>query len=372
MAREGSGATARLMGSPVGARMVINGREVDYFSGTSYYGLHGDPRVMQAAADAIAAYGLGPGTNAVVPPVELVKELAKSYFHVDSVTYLISGYLGAMALAQALSPEYDAVFVDEKSHYSIFDGVASAGKPVVTFSHLNAGDLEAKLKVHVKPGRVPLVMTDGVFPVTGAIAPLPEYAEILCGYPSSLLCTDDSHAVGVIGKLGRGTLEYFGLSGDRFHMVGTLSKAFGGIGGILPGDRSMGERIARNVRIPTGASPPPVPAAAAAAMGLQLLMDHPEMREALWANVTAVRKGFRGLGFDTPDTPIPIVNIVGRSGANLKHVEDELLKNDVAVLYVPPGSYSDAPDVESLRIAVFSTHTAEQIGRLVETFRRAL
>ncbi len=372
MAGEVKKATAKVMGSPVGARMVINGREVDYFCGTSYFALHGHPRVMEAAQDAIAGYGLGPATNASVPPVERVKELAKTFFGTATATYVISGYLGAMILAQALSPEYDTVFVDEKSHFSVFDGVASVGKRVVGFGHLDAGDLESKLRTHLRPGMVPLVMTDGVFPVTGAIAPLPEYVEALRGHPNALLCTDDSHAVGVIGELGRGTFEYFGLSGNRFHMAGTLSKACGGIGGIIPGDQELADRIATSVRIPIGASPPPVPAAAAAAAGLQLLMDHPEMREALWANVATVRQGFRGLGFDIADSPIPIVNVTGRPGMDLKHVEEELLRNDVAVLYVPPRGYSDAPDVESLRIAVFSTHTPEQIEKLVETCRGVL
>jgi glycine C-acetyltransferase/8-amino-7-oxononanoate synthase len=101
-------------------------------------------------------------------------------------------------------------------------------------------------------------------------------------------------------------------------------------------------------------------------------MDHPEMRRALWRNVSAVRHGFRDLGFAITESPIPIVNVAGRPATDLKRVEQELLKNDVAVLYVPPRSYSDAPDVESLRIAVFSTHTADQIKRLIGITREAL
>ena len=372
MAREAATATAKLMGSPVGARMVINDREVDYFCGTSYYALHGHPRVMRAACEAIAAYGLGPATNAAVPPVERVKEVARRFFGTSSATYVISGYLGAMILAQALAPDYDLVFVDEKSHFSVFDGVASSGKRVIRFGHLDANDLESKLREHVQPGQVPLVMTDGVFPVTGAIAPLPEYIEALSKYPDALMCTDDSHAVGVIGELGRGTYEHFGLSGDRLYMAGTLSKACGGIGGIIPGDQALEERIATTVRVPVGASPPPVPAAAAAAEGLQMLMDYPEMRRTLWENVASVREGFREMGFEMEKSPIPIVNVTGQSGTDLKRVEEQLLRSDIAVLYVPPRSYSDAPDVESLRIAVFSTHTAEQIDRLLNACRRAL
>jgi 8-amino-7-oxononanoate synthase len=364
--------TRKRMGSPVGARMIINDREVDYFCGTSYYTLHGHPRVIQAARDAVAAYGLGPATDAAVPPVEEVKELAKAFFDTETATYVISGYLGAMVLAQALSHDYDLVFVDERSHYSVFDGVASSGKQVVRFRHLDAADLREKLKAFTGPGQVPLVMSDGVFPVTGAIAPLPSYAEVLSGYTSALLCTDDSHAVGVIGARGRGTFEYHGMSGSRYYTAGTLSKACGGIGGIIPGNRSLADRIAEHVRVPIGASGPSVPAAAAAAMGLRILTEHPEMRERLWQNARFVRRGFRDLGFEIADNPIPIVNVKGHVATNLKRVEEKLLRNDIVVLYVPPRGYSDAPDIESLRIAVFSAHTEAQIARLLDTVRRAV
>lgn len=364
---------SKIMGSPVGARMIIANREVDYFCGTSYYGLHGHPDVMEAACEAVAAFGLGPATNAQVLPIERVKGLTRTFFDVAHATYIVTGYLGAMVLAQALAPDYDVAFIDERSHFSIFDGVACSGKPVARFKHLDANDLQFRLRELLHDGEVPLVMTDGVFPITGAIAPLPDYVEVLRNHPESLLCVDDSHAVGVIGNLGRGTFEYFGLTGgDRLYMTGTLSKAFGGIGGIIPGNLALADKISQNVRVTIGASPAPVPAAAAAAAGLQLLMEHPEMREVLWANVLSVREGFRKLGFALEDTPIPIVNLVGRPGLDLRRTEARLLNSGIAVLYVPPGSYSDAPSVESLRIAVFSTHTAEQIERLLDTCRRSL
>jgi 8-amino-7-oxononanoate synthase len=358
------------MGSPIGARMIIDGREVDYYCGTSYYALHGDPRVIRAAADALREYGLGPATKMRVAPIDEVTDLACGFFEAETVTYLISGYLGAMALAQALSEDYDIIFVDDRSHYSVFDGIRSSGKRIVPFRHLDADDLSRRLARDVAPKQIPLVMTDGVFPVTGAIAPLPDYADALSAYDGGLLCTDDSHAVGVIGPRGQGTFEYHGLHGARFHLAGTLSKAFGGIGGIIPGDRALAEKIKRLVRVPMGASPPPIPAAAAAAMGIRILNDHPEMRQRLWGNVKRVRDGFRELGFEMPESPVPIVNVKGPPAVDLKHVEQELMRHDIVILHVPPNGYSDAPDVESLRIAVFSTHTDDQIRRLLDTARR--
>ncbi len=362
----------KVMGSPIGARMIINGREVDYFCGTSYFTLHGHPAVIEAACEATRKYGLGPATNAANSVLTETVELACQHFESETATYVISGYLGAMILVQALNDDYDVVFVDAASHYSVFDGIRTSGKSIVRFRHLDAEDLSAKLAEHVRPGQVPLVMTDGIFPVTGRIAPLPEYWDVLSAYRPSLLCVDDSHAVGVIGEKGQGTFEYFGLQGENLYLAGTLSKAFGGIGGIVPGDHALAAKIKKNVRVPAGASPPPVPAAAAAGMGIRILSENPEMRRDLWANVKRVRDGLRGLGFEMEDSPVPIVNIRGGPSFDLEQVQGELDRQDIVVLRVPPNGYSDAPDVESLRIAVFSTHKAEQIQRLVEGIGRAI
>jgi len=352
--------------------MVLNGREVDYFCGTSYYSLHGHPLVIEAACDAMRKYGLGPATSASVPPIEEVVELSCRFFAVQSTTYVISGYLGAMILFQALGSDYDVALVDDHSHYSVLDGAKTAGKKVVLFRHLDAGSLEEELAADLRRSQVPLVMTDGVFPSTGAVAPLPAYAAALARYPRSLLCVDDSHGLGVLGGNGRGTCEFHGMEGENLYRVGTLSKAFGGIGGIVLGDRPLAEKIRRNVRVPVGASLPPVPAAAAAAQGIRLLEAHPEMRKALWRNVTRMRDGLRALGFDIPDSSVPIVNVRGSASVDLRRVCGALDREDIIVLDMPPRGYSDAPDVESLRIAVFSTHSDDQIDRLLGAVRRAL
>lgn len=360
------------MGSPLAARMIVNKREVDYFCGTSYYALHGDPRVIAAACKALHEYGTGPGTLMDSPPLVEVVARAASFFETESAQYIVSGYLGDMLLTQALSNDYDTVFVDDSSHYSIFDGIRSTEKRIIPFSHLDPEDLIQKLRENLKPKQIPLVMSDGVFPVTGAIAPLREYVKALAPYEGALLCVDDSHAVGVIGEKGQGTLEYCGVQGDNCYIAGTLSKAFGGLGGIIPGNNELMEKISRNVRIPAGASPPCTGAAAASAMGLKIVSEHPEMRMQLWDNVASMRKGLRQLGVDVPDSPVPIVPVTGLSGVNLKQVQHSLEEKGIVVAHVPPRGYSDAPDNESLRIAVFSTHTREQIDKLLASLAKLL
>jgi len=121
--------------------MVINGREVDYYCGTSYYTLHGDLRVIDAACEAIRQYGLGPATLMNAPPYREVIERASAFFETETATYVISGYLADLVLLQALSDHYDLALVDERSHYSVFDGLHATRKRLVQFRHLDANDL---------------------------------------------------------------------------------------------------------------------------------------------------------------------------------------------------------------------------------------
>jgi 8-amino-7-oxononanoate synthase len=358
--------------SPVGPRVRIGGREVDYFCGTSYFGLHGHPEVIAAACAAAQRYGVGAATALRTPAhVELEERLCR-FLDVETVAHIASGYLAPLVLLQALAHDYDVAFADSASHYGVLDALRATGKDIVPFRHLDPDDLARQLLAHAHRSARPLVITDGVFPSTGAIAPLADYSVVLDRYPGSLLCIDDAHALGVIGADGRGSFEYHGIHRDGAYSCGTLSKAFGGAGGIVPGDRTLGEKIRKLSRIPLGASASSVPAAAASAAGVRLLALHPEMRRALWGNVGRLRDSLRGLGFGLPASPVPIISLSGRSGLDLRRVHAALAGDGIAVLHVPPCGYSDAPDVESLRIAVFSTHSQEQIDRLADSIRRAL
>ncbi len=362
----------RILRSPIGARARIDGREVDYFCGTSYFGLHGHPEVVAAACEATRSYGIGSATALRTPIHDELDGLLRRFFGVDEVSYVASGYLAPLVLLQALRDDFELAFADSACHYGVVDALRSVGKEVITFRHLDVDDLSRQLARRLRPRQRPLVITDGVFPSSGALAPLPDIAATLEGYASSLLCVDDAHAVGVLGTNGRGTPEHFAIPLAGIYACGTLSKAFGGAGGIVPGDGALAAKVRDRSRVPIGASAPSVPIAAAAAAGVRILAEHPEMRQALWSNVRRVRDGVRALGFDIQSSPVPIVHLAGRPGLDLRRAHAKLDREDLVVLYVPPRGYSDAPDVESLRIAVFSTHTREQIDRLLDALGRAL
>lgn len=364
-----------IMESAPGPVTVINGRKVDYFCGTGYFGLHGHPELIKAACEATRKYGIGSGTSRSGygnnPALIEVEERAANFFEKESALYYVSGYLGNFILLQGLKDRYDVIFVDAESHYSVMDGAAVAQKPIVTFAHLDAEDLKKKLHQKVNSCKKPLLLCDGVFPISGEISPIPRYFEILKEFDDFLICVDDAHATGIIGEKGQGTYEYFGLDEKNLHFSGTLSKAFGGHGGIIAGDEELINRMRRLSNIPYSSSSVPTPAAAATAKALEILSKNPEMRKSLWENVFYAKKSFRNLGLKVNETPVPIICLEIK-GADLKSFQQELFNRGFAVHYVPGGSYSSVPEKGALRIAVFSGHTREQIDRLIEEFKKLL
>lgn len=358
--------------SPIGPRVRIDGRDVDYFCGTSYFSLHGHPEVIEAACAAARGSGLGAGTSlATRAHVELDARL-RQFFDAETITLVPSGYLAPLVLLQSLTADCDVVFVDRAAHYGELDAVRASGKRSISFEHLDANDLAQRLASQLGPRDRPLVLTDGVFPSTGAIAPLADYEAALSRYPGGTLCVDDAHGVGVLGLAGRGTPEHLGVDRRHVYVCGTLSKAFGAAGGFVPGPFDLVEKIHAHSRVPLGASAPSAPAAAAAAAAVRLLAAHPEMRQSLWDNAAHLRAGIRSLGFDVGTSPVPIVNLVGHADLDLRRAHARLSADGIAVLYVPPHGYSDAPAIESLRIAVFSTHSRDQLDRVVGALGRAL
>jgi 7-keto-8-aminopelargonate synthetase-like enzyme len=360
-----------VMDSAPGPETVINGRKYIYFGGTGYFGLHGNAEMIQVAIDAINKYGMhsatsrtGFGNNPVLLDAE--KKIA-GYFGTEESLYFVSGYLSGLFMAQGMADQFDVAFVDETGHFSVKDGVYSTRKPVVFYKHRDPADLRAKLKSELKAGQRPMVITDGVFPTFGVIAPVPEIVKELEPY-NGILCLDDAHSVGVLGANGRGTCEHFGMqAGERIIMSGTLSKAFGGHGGFLPASAAFIQKIKQTVGAYSGASSPPTPIAAASAKGIELVQSHPEWREKLRHNVARVKKGMRKLGFDVGDTPFPVVTWALASAEEMKKVQQALLDRGIALPYT---KYIGAPAGGVLRASIFSAHTDAHIDALLGELKK--
>lgn len=358
------------MQGPMGAKTVINGRSCDYFAGCGYLGLQNHPDVLQAAATALQQFGLanagGLGNNH--PLYQELAQAARAFFAVADIRYFASGYLGNLMLLQGLNKRYERIFIDNAAHYSVWDGARSSGKPIVPFHHLSPDDLSTQLKEQLRPGERPLLLTDGVFPVSGEIAPLPAYLEILHPY-NGLTCLDDAHASGVLGANGRGTMEYFGLTAENCFACHTLSKALGAYGGLIGGSQVWIDEIEQHSHVSAGASLPPLPVTAAARCALQLAQE-PQRRQTLWQNVALARAGFRQSGWELPETPVPILCLPARPGLDLVQLQTQLFAQNIAVAYSQ--NYSSTPKGGALRIAIFATHTADQIHRLITTVQNLL
>jgi glycine C-acetyltransferase/8-amino-7-oxononanoate synthase len=361
------------MQGPAGAVTVINGRAYDYFCGCGYLGLQSHPAVLAAAAEALAQYGLSTATSrggyGEHPVYEELETQARLTLGCERLLYFASGYMGAAILVQSDLRAGDHFFLDESAHFSLWDAAAMSNHAVSSFRHLNAGSLAACLKAELQPGERPLLLTDGLFPISGEIAPLPRYLEVLRRYRGKLI-VDDAHAFGVLGAHGRGSLEHFGLSGEDCLSTATFNKALGGFGGCIAGSTSLINSLEQNSRIFIGSSPPPLPAAAASARALQILREEPALLDALHQNVNRLRAGLRQLGWEVAESPSPVICLQASGKMNFLQVRDRLFTRGIAVEYVT--SYPSAPAGGGLRLAVFATHTTDQIERLLNALCEAL
>ena len=372
----------KIMQSAPGTSTIIGGREYLYFMGTGYLGLHGHPEVLKATCDATMKYGMGSATSRRAfgnsPPIVDVEVRAAEFFGTDDAFYFMSGYLSNSVVVQAIQGTFDLVLIDESSHYSVLDAAVLSGRPVFEFLNRDPNSLHETLKKHCIKGKRPLVITDGVFPVRGVLAPIREYYEILSAYQGSALLVDDAHALGAIGPSGRGSIEQARLpwetvntniqpeKGPRLFVGGTLSKAFGGFGGIVPGSKEFIAHIHNHSPYFRAANPVSPGIAAGCARALELVMENPGMINRLHENTKFTRDGLRKLGIEVDDSPVPIICVVLDTVEQMQQVQARLMEQGILIAYNP--KYSDLGPKGGIRIAVFATHTEEMINRLLDGF----
>lgn len=374
-----------ILHSPPGPEVIIDGRRYLYFGGTSYLGLAGHPEVIEAACEATRRYGIHTATSRAGfgnnPPTLAVERLAAEFFGVEDAFYFVSGYVGNHIVVQALSRGSDRVFLDEASHYSVREAARLTGAPVRSFRHRDAEDLRQVLRENLTPGERPLVMTDGVFPLTGALAPIREYAQIMRDYSLAAIVVDDAHGFGVLGERGRGTVEHLNLwstevnaapsaQGVGLFHCGTLSKALGGFGGIVAGSREFVQHTRASSHYFDGASAPPAGAAAGSAKALEIVMREPELRARLAENSGRMRAGLRQLGLAVEDWPTPNIGVRIGTAVEMRNIHAMLKERGLLVPYF--ANYSGAGQEGILRVAVFATHTHEMIDRLLAELRAIL
>jgi len=373
------------MESAPGAQTVIDGQRYLYFGGTGYLGLAGRTEIVQAACSAARQYGIHTATSRIgfgnSPPLVDVEHRAAEFFGTDTALYLVTGYVSNHLLVQALGTSTDVVFVDEAAHYCLNEAALLAHRDIVRFRHRDPDSLAHRLQERLPEKGRPLVMTDGVFPVTGALAPLPDYLQVLAPYDGASLVVDDAHGIAVLGDRGRGTLEWYGLWGDQVNRTlptggvglfagGTLSKAMGGYGGIIPASVDLLRALNSTAHYYDGASAPATPVAAATAKAIEIVMAEPELRSRLSNNIRQVRQGLRGLGVEAGDEPSANIGVQIGSSANMKRIHERLKADAILVPYVP--RYPGVGPEGLLRVAVCAAHNTDTIDTLIGALARIL
>ena len=330
------------------------GQILAYFAGCDYFRLASHPQVLAAAREAIGKYGLNVAASRKTTGNHILYEQLElalaDFFQCEAALLTSNGYLTNLAVMQGIAHRFTHIFIDERAHSSLVDAATAAKLPVSKFAHRNAADLRLQLSAASRPH--PLVLTDGMFAHDGSVAPLAEYAAMLP--PEGWLLVDDSHGAGVLGANGRGAHEFAGVLRERLIQTITLSKAFGSFGGAILGSREVISEIATRSLAVAGATPFPLPLAAAAIASCALLKNS-EPRAALRANCALINHS------------TPILSVTPTSPTDQCELERALLAHGIFPSHI---RYQNGPAQGFFRFAISSEHSRAQLSALAAALER--
>jgi glycine C-acetyltransferase len=362
----------RVIASPQGAQITVNGRRVLNFCANNYLGLSNHPRVVEAARRAVAerGYGLSSvrficGTQDIHKQLE--RRLSEFLGTEDTILYG-SAFDANGGLFETLLGEQDAVISASLNHASIIDGVRLCKAQRFRYEHDDLNDLEAKLKQARQVSRLRMIATDGVFSMDGDVAKLDGVCDLAERY-DAMVMVDDSHATGFVGKTGRGTHEYRDVMGRVDVITSTLGKALGGASGGFAAGRKEIVELLRNRSRPYLFSNSLAPAIVGASLEvLDLLTKSTELRDRLERNTKRFRDGMTAAGFAIRPGVHPIVPIMLGDAKLAVDFARRLLDEGV---YVIGFSYPVVPQGKArIRVQLSAAHTDEHIDRAIKAFAK--
>jgi glycine C-acetyltransferase len=359
----------RTLGSPQGAWLEVDGKRVLNFCSNNYLGLANHPRLIQAAETAMKKYGVGPGAVRTIAGtmslhVQFDRRMAK-FKGVDAAISLQSGFTANLAVIPALVGKDDLIVSDELNHASIIDGCRLSRAKVLRYSHCDATDLQRVLQENRADYPRCLVVTDGVFSMDGDVAPLDKIYAVTRDF-DAILMVDDAHGEGVLGRGGRGIVDHFGLHGKVDVEVGTLSKAFGVMGGVVAGDSRIVEWLHQRARPFLFSSAMTVPDVAACLAAVDLLEASTDLVDRLWTNAEYFKQEMRVMGFDTGASTTPITPVMLGEAPLAQEFSRKLYEAGVfgmAIGYptVPPGK-------ARIRVMISAAHERSDLERGLAAF----
>lgn len=361
----------RIITSPQGAEITVNGETVLNFCANNYLGLSSHPEVIQAAKDALDSHGFGMssvrficGTQDIHKTLE--QKIANFYGTEDTILYA-AAFDANGGVFEPLLGEEDCIISDSLNHASIIDGVRLCKAARYRYENSNMEDLENQLKKAVEAGhRFKLIVTDGVFSMDGLVAPLDKICDLADKY-DALVMVDECHAAGFIGATGKGTLEAKGVMGRVDIITGTLGKALGGaMGGYTTAKKEVIEILRQRSR-PYLFSNSLAPAIVGASIKVfELLEKDTTLRDKLEWNTNYFKAGMKAVGLDIIDGDSAIVPVMLYDAKLSQIMADELLKKGI---YVIGFFYPVVPkDKARIRVQLSAAHTKEHLDKAIQAF----
>lgn len=345
---------------------MADGSSVMMFGSNSYLGLSDDPRLKEAAIKAIEKYGTScSGSRFLNGTLDIHEELEEKlarFVGKDQAVTFSTGFQVNLGVISALGFRGGYILLDDTDHACIIDGSRLSWSTVYKFKHNDMDALEKKLKA-CEPDAPKMIVVDGVYSMLGDLCPLPQICELAEKY-NALVMVDDAHGLGVFGKNGSGTADYFGLTDKVDLIMGTFSKSFGSLGGFIAGSEPVINYLKHNARsLIFSASMTPA-AVAAASKALDIMQSEPERIEHLWDITRYAHAKFRENGFDINATQSPIIPLMVRDTRKAMQIVTLAYNEGV---FITPVIAPAVPEKDVLiRFALMATHTKEHIDIAVE------
>ncbi len=361
----------RTISSPQGAWLVVDGKKVLNFCSNNYLGLANHPQIVAAAKKAADEMGVGPaavrsiaGTTSL--HLELEKRLA-AFKGVEAAITFQSGFSANLATIPALVGKEDVIFSDRLNHASIIDGCRLSAAKILPYEHCDVASLELVIKENVSQYRRAIIITDGVFSMDGDVAPLDKIYEVASMY-DILLMVDDAHGEGVLGKGGRGIVDHFGLHGRVDVEVGTLSKAFGVVGGVVAGKAVIVEWLRQRGRPFLFSSAVTAPDAAACLAALDLLEESTELVDRLWENADYFKARMKKQGFNTGLSTTPITPVMLGEAPLSQQFSRDLFEEGVFAMAL---GFPTVPQGKArIRVMISAAHAKDDLDKGLDAFEK--
>jgi glycine C-acetyltransferase len=358
----------QVIDSAMDGHVVIDGKRVINFCANNYLGLANHPRLKEAAKRAIDQYGIGPGAvRTIAGTMSLHEKLERrlaEFKKAEAVVTLQSGFTANLATIPALVGKGDVIFSDELNHASIIDGCRLSRAKVVRYKHGDIDNLRQQI-ANVDDYNRRLIISDGVFSMDGDLADLPALVAVAQEH-GIMLMVDDAHGEGVLGDGGRGIVDHFGLHGQVDIEVGTMSKAFGVVGGIVAGKQVVINWIKQRGRPFLFSSAMTVPDVAACLEAVDMLEEGDDLVKRLWDNGRFFQEQMQTMGFDTGHTQTPIVPVMLGDAPVAQEFSERLMDNGVFAMAI---GYPTVPK-GTARIRVMNTaaHTQTDLEEALAAF----